>query len=50
MMKDTKEKLSGLTVGLHWLVGLTIIDYKHSCNAYFGDVLFRGWWLWFWHF
>ncbi|MCK4986005.1 MAG: cytochrome b [Desulfobacterales bacterium] len=25
MMKDTKEKLSGLTVGLHWLVGLTTI-------------------------
>ena len=25
MMKDTKEKLGGLTVGLHWLVGLTTI-------------------------
>jgi cytochrome b561 len=25
MMKDKKEKLGGLTVGLHWLVGLTTI-------------------------
>ena len=25
MMKDTKEKLSGLTVGLHWLVGRIMI-------------------------
>ncbi|MCG8428150.1 MAG: cytochrome b [Chromatiales bacterium] len=24
-MRDTKEKLSGLTIGLHWLVGLVMI-------------------------
>jgi hypothetical protein len=32
-MRDAKEKLSNLTIFLHWVVGLTIIAYNSSFFA-----------------